>query len=206
MNKKYKNLNEVFEEQTPYHFIFNLCDDCLDLGIDRITECIMIPTFIGESVVTFAGIIKGHSVEFSIRYTKNNTNFILKIPFGINVINFKYKKLVTDESESNENFNKFISSNKLIVNPLIDNENRCFNIDILKHVLGKRCVVKYIYKDIEHEEIMDFHSYNNNKTELNFYNRGSITIFNIDMPHIEALEIYELKKLGCDDNDKNTDK
>lgn len=207
-NKKYKNLNEVFEEQTPYHFIFNLDNECFDLGIDWIQECIMIPTYITENIVKFAGLINDHSVEFTILYIDEGPNFILKTQRSdINVISFNYKKLELDKSESNEEFKKFKSNKTLISNPLIDHENNCFNIDILKHALGKSCVVKYIYKDIEHEEILDFHSFNIEKTELRFYNNGSIVLlFNINMPHIEDLEIFELKKLGCDDNDKNTGK
>ena len=202
MNKKYRPLNEVFEEQTPYHFIFDLEERCHDLGIDWITECIMIPTFISENFVKFAGLIGGHSAEFDIHYIEDDPIFILKLPVNINVISFKYKNLNIDKSESIKEFKKFKSNKTLISNPLIDYENKCFNIDILKHALGKRCVVKYIYKDIEHEEIMDFRSHSAGKTQLKFYNNGSMILFNIDMPHIDELEIYELNKIGSIDTDK----
>lgn len=203
-NKKYRPLTEVFEEQTPYHFIFNLEERCPNLGIDRVIGCIMIPTYINENIVKFAGLINGHSTEFDIRYIEDGPNFILKTELrDINVVSFKYQKLEIDIKFDE----KFKSNTTLIANPLIDHENKCFNIDILKHAIGKRCVVKYIYKDIEHEEILNFRSYNADKTELRFYNNnGSIILININMPYFEALEIYELKKIGCDDNDKNTSK
>ena len=200
-NKKYRPLNEVFKEQTPYHFIFELAGESIGSTIDRVIGCIMIPTCINENIVKFSGLINGHSTEFDIRYIEDVPNFILKTELrDINVVSFKYQKLEIDIKFDE----KFKSNKTLISNPLIDHEKGCFNIDILKHAIGKKCLVKYIYKDIEHEEILDFHSFNTEKTELKFYNNGSIVLlFNINMPHIEDLEIYELKKLGTDKSESN---
>lgn len=103
MNKKYRPLDEVFEEQTPYLFKFELDGESICSSIDRIIGCIMISTCVNENIATFAGLINGHSAEFNIQYDKDNPIFILKIRmYDINVKRFKYKNLAIDESESDD--------------------------------------------------------------------------------------------------------